>query len=144
MFRRRRAAGHQARSELDRRMIGKGNRMRRFPVETADAGRNVLTMLPDDLFQGQLPNPRIERKRPVPQVLRQPLGCPDERLLDNVRRIDPARKPRIHTDAHHPLKAVSVPYQESLAGLTVARRRLPHQFLGIGLGRISHSRISYF
>ena len=70
----------------------------------------------DDPLSGELPEPAVERERPLPEVVVQPPGGLDQGLLDDVRHIDAGGQAAVEPHRDHPPQVVPVMLQELLAG----------------------------
>ena len=87
---------------------------------------------------GELAEPRVERQRPVPQVVGQALRGVGQRLLHHVGGIDPGRHPAVDAQRDHLPQPAPMPRQQLLPGRLIARTRSLDQFFGVGLLRRVH------
>ena len=55
------------------------------------------------------PQPQKRRELRVPQVIVQPLGGIQIRLLEHVRGVEPSPEPPIQAQVDHPAETVTVP-----------------------------------
>ena len=99
--------------ELGRQGDGVGQRQHAavqgdLAVGVAELGPQVAPVDLRQLQGGQLPQPEEERQDRFPDVLLQPAGGVEVRLLDDVRVVDPARQPAAEPQVHHPLEPVAV------------------------------------
>ena len=81
---------------------------RDLAVGVAELGAQVAAVDLGQLEAGHVPHPEEERQRRLLSVVVEPPGDLEERLLEHVRVVDPARQAAAEPQVHHPLEPVAV------------------------------------
>jgi hypothetical protein len=113
---------------------------RLLPRHTATFGPHVAAVFVGDPVPGQLPQPGVERQRPLAGIAVQPAVGLGEDLLDHVGRVHAGGQPRVQAQGDHPPQPRPVPLQQRAAGAAVAGAGAPQQLLGVGRG-VGHGKV---
>ena len=92
----------------------------------------------DQAVPGDLPEPGVERQRPLAEVVGEPRGGLGQGLLHQVGGVDAGGQAAVEADGDHPPQAVAVAFEQELARLGLAAAGAVEQFLGIGLSGGGH------
>jgi hypothetical protein len=122
------ARGDQPLGEFQGRLGGQVGRL--FAGDVTLPGRVPAVEL-DQPFPRELPQPGVERQRPVPQVAVELAGRVGQRLLDHVGRVHARRQPAVEPQGDHAAEPVAVPGEQAVAGRGIAGGRPVEQFVGV-------------
>jgi hypothetical protein len=92
-------------------------------MDRAPSSREVPAVKLHEPLPGDLSQPWVKRNLLFPHVLWQPLKRFRQRLLNDVRRIDPSADSLVQIHGDHATKPRPVTDQQLLGGRLIARRR---------------------
>ena len=84
------------------------------------------------MIRSDSPQPGIEGQPRVAKILVEAVPSFHQRLLNNVRRVEPRGQSAVEADSHHFPESQPVPLQERAAGLGVAAAGRLKQFFRVG------------
>ena len=94
-------------------------------------------------FPRQLPQPRIERHRPLAQIFGEPLRGLGQGFLHDIRRIDARGHAAIQPDGNHASQPVPVVHEQLLARSPISLLGPSQQLFSIG-GLLGHQFSRYY
>ncbi len=112
------AAGQveQPAGQLDGGLVGQVQDVGLLAGHRAFAGLDVAAAQVDQVVPGQLPQPGVERQRPLADVGVELLVGLGQRLLHHVGWIDAGRQAAVEVQGHHLPQTGPVPAEELWAG----------------------------
>ena len=130
-----RVVGHQAIRQLCGRILREHQLTRPFSIHAPPPGSDVPLMALQQVLPGDVPQPGIERQRPLAEVIRQPPRRLGEGLLDDVGRINASGHAAIEADRDHSPQPRPVSGEKLVPGPVVAPAGTEQQRFDLGLGR---------
>ena len=107
----------------------------------AAGGPEVPPVLVHQPLAGQEPEPEEERHRGILEILRQPPGRIEARLLEDVGRVDPALQPPVEPQGDHATQPLAMPAQQlSQSSLIPAHGLLDQPARLTPIGTVGHGR----
>ena len=96
---------------------------RDLPAGVAHLGAQVVPVQLHQPLADHQAEPEEQRELRIAEVLLQPLGHLDVRLLDHVRGVEPSLQARVEADLDHPAQAIAVALEQG-----VQRRPVPRPY----------------
>ena len=108
---------------------------RNFPAGASSLRLQMPSMKIDQPIQRDLTKPRVECCFWFAKIIMQSLESKQQRILNDVRWIDPLSQLRIHAIRDHRLQPLAMPLEQSLGSFRVAVPGEANQTVGFGFVR---------